>query len=235
VRISGLLKSSLIDYPGKVSAVVFTQGCNFRCGFCHNPSLVPITNNQSLVTNYQTDQEILEFFELRKGKLDGVVITGGEPTLQSDLYEFTKKIKALGYSVKLDTNGSNAEMLSNLLANKLINYVAMDIKNVPAKYKKTCSYPFSDEIKKSIELIMVSGVDYEFRTTVLSHYHQISDFEKIGEIIKGAKRYVIQGFRGENVLDKSLMGTKKFTKDELGDIKKVFEKYVEMVEIRDNL
>jgi len=234
MKISGLIKSSLIDYPGKVSAVIFTQGCNFRCGYCHNPSLIPITTNQLSITNYQSDQEVLKFLKLRKGKLDGVVITGGEPTLQADLYEFTKKVKRLGYLVKLDTNGSNPNLLSYLLTNKLINYVAMDIKNSPDKYQETCGYPFSLQIKKSIELIMKSGVDYEFRTTVLPRYHDTQDFEEIGKLLKGAKKYTLQGFRDEVLLDKALKGDKKFTSKELEKIAALLKKYIQEVLVRDN-
>lgn len=233
--ITGLIKSSLIDYPGKVSAVIFTQGCNFRCGFCHNPDLVPISEIPSSISQVPTEAEVLEFLESRKGKLDGVVITGGEPTLQKDLTEFITKLKGIGYLVKLDTNGSSPSVLKKLITKQLIDYVAMDIKNSPKKYQETCGYPFSKQIAESIKLIMGSDVDYEFRTTVLPHYHKMKDFEEIGKLLKGAKKYTVQGFRDENTLDESLKGAKKFTREELKEIRSVLEKYVEKVDIRDNL
>lgn len=233
--IAGLIRSSLIDYPGKVAVVVFTQGCNFSCGFCHNPDLVPISEEPNSKFQALNEKKLFEFLESRKGKLDGVVITGGEPTLQRGLVGFIKKVKKMGYLVKLDTNGSNSELLSNLITNKLIDYVAMDIKNSPDKYKKTCGHPFSEQIKKSIELIINSNVNYEFRTTVLPHYHETEDFKEIGKLLKGAKKYTIQGFRDENLLDKKLKGTKKFTRKELGEVQSILEKYIKIVEIRDNL
>lgn len=232
--IAGLVKSTLIDYPGKVSAVIFTQGCNFRCGFCHNPDLIPSSedsNNKSQIS----EGEVLDFLEKRVGKLDGVVITGGEPTLQPDLVDFTKKIKALGYCVKLDTNGSAPAILKSLITSHLVDYVAMDIKNSPDRYQETCGYPYSQQIQDSIKLIMDSGVDYEFRTTVLPPYHDDKSMEDLAKQIKGAKKYVIQNFRSEIVYDSKLKNAKSFAEKDLERFKKIAKKYISEVQIRKNI
>jgi len=245
--IAGLIKSSLIDYPGKVAAVVFTQGCNFRCGFCHNADLIPIFANTKSLTGSLPVQgetlrkkslpetEVLDFLKTRVGKLDGVVITGGEPTIQPDLVEFIKKIKKLGLLVKLDTNGSAPSVLSNLITEQLIDYIAMDVKNSPEKYQETCGFPFSDQIKESIRIIMDSGIDYEFRTTVLPAFHDKKSIKELAQLIKGARKYTLQGFRNGNVYDPDLKNAKSFTRAELLGFKKIAEKYVDEVQIRENI
>lgn len=229
MKIAGLVKSSLIDYPGKVAAVVFTQGCNFRCGFCHNPDLIPMDGGQRV-----GEDEFFEFLKGRMGKLDGVVVTGGEPTLQPDLAEFLNKIKKMGFNIKLDSNGSNPTVLRSLISDRLVDYVAMDIKGSPEEYQKICGYGNLEAIKKSIDLIMNSGVDYEFRTTTLPFFHKISDFREIGKLINGAKRYAIQGFRSEITLDKSLHSAKPFTHEDLEKISETVKPYVKEVLIREN-
>lgn len=233
MRIAGLVKSSLIDYPGKVAAVVFTQGCNFRCGFCHNAGLIrpEAPNPKSQIP----ELDVLEFLGSRVGKLDGVVITGGEPTIQPDLVEFIKKIKKLGFFVKLDTNGSSPSVISNLYTNNLVNYVAMDIKNSPKRYQETCGADYSEKINESVELITASGVDYEFRTTVLPAFHNKESMEELAKSIKGAKRYVVQNFRNGEVLNASLKGARSFTRVELNELKNIAEKYIDDVQIRENI
>lgn len=230
MKIAGLVRSSLIDYPGKVAAVVFTQGCNFRCGFCHNPDLIPISNQQLAIS----EDEVLDFLKTRVGKLDGVVITGGEPLVQPDIMDFIGKIKALGFAVKLDTNGSNPGKLSQLIDLKLIDYVAMDIKGTLAKYGQICGYLNTKVIQQSIEIIMRSGQPYEFRTTVLPAYHEKKDFIEIGKMIKGAKLYTIQGFRPQITLDPSLGSAKSFTEAGLSEFAKIISPYVEKVVIHPN-
>lgn len=233
MKIAGLIKSSLIDYPEKIAAVVFTQGCNFRCGFCHNPDLIssqfPVTSNQLF------EKDILDFLKTRVGQLDGVVITGGEPLIQPDIGGFIAKIKELGFAVKLDTNGSSPEKLAELVNSKLVDYIAMDIKGPLAKYQEICAYPNTKVIQNSIKIIMESGVDYEFRTTVLPHFHEATDFKEIGELIKGAKLYTIQGFRPQITLDKELEVAKSFSREELGQIADVIAPYVQKVIIHDNI
>lgn len=230
MKIAGLVRSSLIDYPGKVAAVVFTQGCNFRCGFCHNPDLIAIDNQQSIIS----EQEILDFLKTRVGKLDGVVITGGEPLIQPDIEEFIAKIKGLGFLIKLDTNGSSPDKLARLIDAGLVDYIAMDIKGPLVKYGQICSYLNTKVIQRSIQMIMKSGLPYEFRTTVLPAYHELGDFEDIGKLIKGAELYTIQGFRPENVLDTAASGTAVFQRNELEQIKNILTPYVEKIIIHEN-
>lgn len=228
MRLSGLVKSSLIDYPARVSCVVFTQGCNFRCGFCHNPDLIP--GGEGTLSEI----EFFEFLEQRKGKLDGVVVTGGEPTIQTDLPNFLARIKDHGFSIKLDTNGGNPDVLERLIKSELVDFVAMDIKGPLKKYSQICRFDAVNNIQKSIKIILDSGLPHEFRTTVLPAYHEVADFEKIGELIRGAQRYTVQGFRDDVVFDKSLVGSEKFGPDKLEQIAEIMKKYVSEVSIREN-
>lgn len=228
MKLAGLIKSSLIDYPGRISAVVFTQGCNFRCGFCHNPDLIP--GGQGNISEI----EFFDFLSKRAGKLEGVVITGGEPTIQADLPQFIARIREYGYSVKLDTNGSNPSLLNNLLTNQLIDYVAMDIKGPLENYSRISHFSDTSNIEISIEIIKKAGIPHEFRTTVLPAYHKVEDFEKIGKLLAGAQRYALQGFRDENVFDKTLVGGEKFMKHELEAMAGIMKRYVSDVVIREN-
>lgn len=228
MNISGLVKSSLIDYPGRIAAVVFAQGCNFRCGFCHNPDLIPGGKGEI------SEIQFFEFLTSRKGKLDGVVITGGEPTLQADLPFFITRIKEHDFSVKLDTNGSNPRMLKDLLDRELVDFVAMDIKGPLESYSRIAHFSETQNILQSIELIKRARIPHEFRTTVLPAFHKTEDFKKIGALIKGGQKYAIQGFRDENVFDKSLRGTPKFSDAELEEIEKIMSLYVPEIVIRKN-
>ena len=201
MRIAGIEKLSVQDYPNHISAIIFTQGCNLKCPFCHNSSLIPFDSN-----NLLNEEEILDFLNKRKGLLDGVTITGGEPTLQSDLKDFIKKLKNMGYDIKLDTNGLNYKVLKDLIDEKLVDYVAMDIKNSLDKYNKTSGVRdiVTGNILGSIDLLKHSDIDYEFRTTVINEHHTIEDIYKIIEII-GDSKYYLQNFRsGDSVVDKTL-------------------------------
>lgn len=230
MKIAGLIKTSLIDFPGNIAAVVFTQGCNFRCGFCHNPDLLDIQQPEAV-----SEENFFEFLKERQNILDGVVITGGEPTLQTDLIDFIKKIRELGFKVKLDTNGTNPKVLKSLIDLKLIDYVAMDIKGPLESYKKICGPVNLDSIKKSLEILQEGDVAYEFRTTVLPYYHSLEDFELIGQLVNGAPRYVVQGFRPEITYLKELSQEKPFTIRELQEIKNILKKHVKEVDIFDNM
>ena len=192
MKINGFQKLTLLDFPEKMACIVFTAGCNFRCPFCHNASLVTHINNDELYT----EQEILSFLEKRRGLLDGVCISGGEPLLQPDIEDFIKKIKAMGYAVKLDTNGSFPEKLIHLAESGLIDYVAMDIKNCKEKDALTAGNEALNigDIEKSVDFLLRGTVDYEFRTTVEDSLHTVEDIEKIADWIKGAKRYFLQNF-----------------------------------------
>ena len=225
MNIEGEKKVTLLDYPGKVACEIFTQGCNFECPFCQNSSLIPITN-----TGEFSEEEIFEYLNLRKNILDGVVITGGEPTVQKDLKAFIKKIKDLGLLVKLDTNGGNPKVLQELIDEKLVDYVAMDIKNIFNKYNITAGKKINlDNIKKSIEILKASKIDYEFRTTIIKEMHSLDDIVSICKLVGNAK-YYLQNFEdSENVIDHSLHG---FSREELLFIDKYLKDVFPNVEIR---
>ena len=192
--IAGLQKLTLLDFPGKVACTLFTRGCNFKCPFCHNASLVVRADEQKPYAN----AEILNFLKKRAGILDGVAITGGEPTLVSGLYDFIKEIKNLGYAVKLDTNGTRPEVIKRLVEDNLVDYVAMDIKNHPSKYAYTVGLPDSYDLSPIIEsknYLMEGHVDFEFRTTVAKPFHTEEDFYIIGEWLKGSEKYFLQQFK----------------------------------------
>lgn len=197
MKIAGLQKLTLLDFPERMACTVFTHGCNFRCPFCHNAPLV----TQKL-TDEISEDEFFSFLSSRKGILDGVCITGGEPTLQKDLPEFIGKIKAMGFLVKLDTNGYNPDMLRYLIENKLIDYVAMDIKNSKEKYSVTCGIDIDiARVCESVEILKDSDIAFEFRTTVVKQFHEEDDFLSISKWLKGESKYFLQQFReNENVI-----------------------------------
>jgi pyruvate formate lyase activating enzyme len=187
--IGGLQKMTLLDYAGKVACIVFTHGCNFRCPYCHNAPLV------KEAPECVSEEELFAFLKKRRGILDGVVVSGGEPTLQKDIIPFLEKIKALGYSVKLDTNGTDPAVLGEIVSLGLCDYVAMDIKNSREKYALAAGCEVDIKaVEKSVSLLLSGEVDYEFRTTVTRELHGEEDMRGIGEWIKGAKRYFLQTF-----------------------------------------
>jgi pyruvate formate lyase activating enzyme len=191
MRIGGIQTFSLIDFPGKMAAVLFTQGCTFRCHYCHNPSLVL----PSLMTPCHEESEVLSFLEKRKGKLEGIVISGGEPTLQEDLVSFIEKVRGMGFLVKLDTSGVNPLVLETLIQKKMVDYVAMDIKAPLEKYPLIVGREVDTKaIQKSISLLLTSGVPYEFRTTLVLSLISEEDVIEIAKMISGASLYVLQRF-----------------------------------------
>lgn len=226
MKISGLQKLTLLDFPGKMACTVFTYGCNFRCPFCHNAMLVTKENSDSI-----SEEEFFTFLKKRQGILDGVCISGGEPTLQKDLAEFIKKIKAMGYAVKLDTNGSNPDILINLISENLIDYVAMDIKNSPEKYSITCGCDVNvDKIKESISIIIESGINHEFRTTTVREYHSAEDFEAIAQWLKGDSKYFLQHFEDSgNLIGENLS---PLSKDEMTAFAESMRSKLSNVDIR---
>ena len=194
--ISGLQKLTLLDYPGKTAAIIFTYGCNFRCPFCHNALLVT-----EKLQDVIPEEEVFSFLEKRKGILDAVCITGGEPTLQKDLREFILKVRALGYCVKLDTNGTNPELLDELLTEGLLDYVAMDIKNSPARYDEATGVKTDmDKITESISLIKEKAPDYEFRTTITKELHSEKDISDIAGLVGKGSKYFLQQFKDSGSL-----------------------------------
>lgn len=231
IEIGGLQKSTLLDYPGHVACTVFLIGCNFRCPFCYSGELVlpEKIKKQPRIS----EKDFFDFLEERKGLLEGVVICGGEPTIHRELPEFIRKIKDLGYLVKLDTNGSNPEMLKRLIDKKLIDYAAMDIKQAQ-KYEAAAGVKVDlNKIKKSVELIKNSGVDYEFRTTVVPTVHAKEDIIEIAKWIGPAKKYYLQNFRAEKTIDPNFEKIKPYSKDFLISIQKETSPYFEICEVRD--
>ncbi|MBR6602638.1 MAG: anaerobic ribonucleoside-triphosphate reductase activating protein [Clostridia bacterium] len=225
--IKGLQKLTLLDYPGHLACTVFTGGCNFRCPFCHNASLVTGKNEEDY-----TEDEIFEFLGKRQGTLEGVAITGGEPLLQSDIVEFIKRVKNMGFKVKLDTNGSFPEKLKEIVSAGLVDYVAVDIKNSLNKYSETVGRLGYDteRVCESIEFLMNSDVDYEFRTTVVSELHTAEDIEKIGKQIAGAKRWYLQNFVDSGDLICAEMHG--ISKDLMKQYIEIAKKYVPTAELR---
>jgi len=194
MKIAALHKTSLIDFPGLISAVVFTQGCNLRCGYCHNPHLL----DYSVDKKYLPESEVLSYLKIRQSLIEGVVVTGGEPTLQPDLMQFIAKVKHLGYRIKLDTNGTQSKVLEKLIKSQLLNFVALDVKAPPGLYNKICGMPVDlKAITTSIKLLQESGIDYEFRTT-LSPELGIPELTEILTWIDDSRHWVLQKCRSVN-------------------------------------
>ena len=228
MNISGIQKLTLLDFPGKLACTVFTSGCNFRCPFCHNASLV-----LPGMSDHIDEQEVFSFLKKREGILEGVCITGGEPCLQPDLETFIRKVRDIGFAVKLDTNGSFPEKLSSLLEKGLLDYVEMDIKTSKERYPEVCGVQnerLFENVQKSVEILKSSSVPHEFRTTTARELQTKEDFEKIGRWLSGEKRYFIQQYEasGELVGDEMT----PYEKEELTEFAKVMKNFVENVEIR---
>ncbi len=223
--IGGLQRFSLIDYPGELCAVVFTIGCNFRCPYCHNPELVNATAAQVATP------KLLDFLSQRKGKLTAVTITGGEPTLQSDLKEFLIELKKLGYKTKLDTNGTKPDVIGDLIEAGAVDYIAMDVKAPLEKYPQIVNVPCDTaKIQQSIQTIKKSDLDYEFRTTLVRELLSLQDVENIATMLAPAKAYCLQRFTATKTLDPTYMNATTFTPDELNtlkhDLSDLFERLV---------
>lgn len=251
--IGGLEKLSLIDYPGYLSAVVFVKGCNFGCKFCYNPMLVlpygkikDIERGREEGHSHQVKEEdyplfdegdLFQFLEKRVGKLEAVVITGGEPTIYDDLPQFIKKIKKLGFLVKLDTNGTNPEMLERLTdgeLGELVDYIAMDLKADRENYEKVVGVKVDfGKIAKSVKIIMEGGLPYEFRTTCVPGFLDVSMLENMGEIISGADKWYLQKFKSDTgLVDKNLMNQEPFSDEEMKKFAQIGKKYVKDCQVR---
>jgi len=229
MKIGGLQKVSLIDYPGKISAIVFTQGCNFRCPYCHNPELV----DHELYQPCLPEKDILGFLATRQGKLDAVTITGGEPTLQEDLIPFIQKIHNLGFAVKLDSNGSQPDVLASLIQKKLLDFIALDVKAPAEKYQSVVQAPVVvDFIRESIRLVLKAKMPHEFRTTVVASGLAPKDILAIGREIDGAKRYALQKFQPARTLNEKYIEEKTYSDEEFLKIKKQLEKHIPLIIIR---
>jgi pyruvate formate lyase activating enzyme len=229
MNIGGLQKVSLIDFPGKISAIVFLQGCNFRCPYCHNPELV----NEKLYGPCIEEEAVLTFLEKRIGKLDAVSITGGEPTLQEGLPEFIRKVRDLGFLIKLDTNGSHSAMLRLLMEENLLDYIAMDIKGPLHRYDKVCRVNVDkEEISNSIRIILGASVDYEFRTTLVQDLLTEEDILAMGDLVRGARLFVLQNFVPSKTLDERYLSRKPLSPADLDLIKNELSSCVRRVAIR---
>lgn len=248
--IGGLQKFSLIDYPHKISAVIFTTGCNFRCPYCHNPELV----NPKLYPERITEEEVFNFLKNRKEKLDAVVITGGEPTLHKDLYQFISKLKSMGFLIKLDTNGTSPRILNKLINDNLLDYLAMDIKGSLDKYEEIVGTKVNlEKINESINIILNlnkrnktkdvldkeidyksidARIKYEFRTTVLPKFHNEDEIHKIGKLVNGAKLFILQKFYPSKTLDLKFLKESQFSDDQMLKFKEILENYVQKCLIR---
>ncbi len=227
MKIHGLQKLTLLDYPKKTACTVFLGGCNFRCPFCHNKELVLGDFPPAI-----SEDEILKFLKKRIGILDGVCITGGEPLLHDDIEDFIKKIRDIGYLVKLDTNGSKPELLKHLINSGLIDYVAMDIKNSPNMYAETIGIDNFDlsPIEKSVEILKSADINYEFRTTIVSEFHTSESIKELSEWIHGSKRYFLQNFIDSGNLIRP--GLNPVSEDELKVFCEIAKKYVEHSMVR---
>jgi len=232
MKIMGLQKLTLLDYPGKTAAIIFIGGCKFDCPFCHNAELIPFPAAGAI-----THGEVFAFLEKRKDVLEGVCITGGEPLLSSGLFDFIKSIKKLGYAVKLDTNGTYPDKLDELFKANLIDYVAMDIKNSPQKYAVTAGVKKLELklIEKSVQIIRAAGtnhgIDYEFRTTLVKELHTFDDLIKIGKWLTGAKKFVLQTFRDNDTV--RFKNLNAFSKAETEKAAEMLKEYINCVEIRE--
>lgn len=228
MEIHGLQKTTLLDYPGHLAATVFTGGCNFRCPYCHNSELVLSPANVENIS----PEDIFSFLEKRIGVLEGLCITGGEPTLQHDLTDFIRRVKSMGFLVKLDTNGYIPAVVQMLLADGLIDYIAMDIKHAPSKYADICH--ISDftiaPIAESVHLILSSSIPYEFRTTVVKELHHPEDFMEIAHFIYGAKAYYLQAYQDSDRV--MFPGYHSYTKKELEVFQSFLRSSIPVVEIR---
>ncbi|MBN2283439.1 MAG: anaerobic ribonucleoside-triphosphate reductase activating protein [Deltaproteobacteria bacterium] len=229
MEIAALQKFSLIDFPGKICAVLFTRRCNFRCPYCHNPELVL----PELFGDLVPVPDVLSFLDRRRNKLDALSVTGGEPTLQGDIVDFIKEIKSMGYIIKIDTNGSRPAVIAELIDKGLIDFLSMDVKAPLAKYESVARVKVTKaDIRKSIETVMASGIDYEFRTTVVRSLLTRRDLLSIGRLVSGARRLVLQKFIPSKTVDPSFMHEESLSSDELQVIGKKLEHWVEQVHIR---
>jgi len=234
IHIKGVQKSSLIDYPGKLSSVVFLNKCNFNCPFCHNPELV----NDSGEFPDITLEEFSEYLDSRSKWIEAVCITGGEPTLHEGLIDLMKLIKSKGMLVKLDSNGTNPQVLRKVLEEKCVDYIAMDIKNSLDKYEETTHRKvvlknIQESIKIIIDATNAGLIQSEFRSTILPKLHDVKDLEKMAELVHGAKKFILQQFKTEEALvDMNFREEKAYMLPEMEEFKKIFEKHCEIIEVR---
>ena len=232
MQISWIQKTTLLDYPDKVATIIFTLWCNFRCHYCHNFEFVLPEKTKKFLNDLITENAFFNFLEQRKWFLDGVVISGWEPTLQKDLYEFVKKIKEMWFLVKLDTNGRDPKLIRKMIDEKMLDYVAMDIKNPIEKYDRIVNANFNkDDILETIAILLEEKIDYEFRTTVVKWVHSEQEIEDMAKLISWAEKYYLQNYQNKNILN-DFFEWESFSLEELRTLKKIAEKHVEKCNIR---
>ncbi len=227
MNIQGFQKLTLLDFPGRTACTVFTGGCNLRCPFCHNVPLVLAPEEEPF-----PEEEIFQYLEKRRGVLDGVAVTGGEPLLQKDIAAFLRRVRAMGFLTKLDTNGFFPETLEALLAEGLADYVAMDVKNSREKYARTCGRQQVDlaKVDRSLALLKDSGVDYELRTTVVEGFHTTEDIERICRWIAGTKRYYLQAFKDSGILQEG--SSRPLPEETMLAMQEIGRRYIPVCELR---
>ena len=228
MHIAAIQKTTLLDFPGKIACTVFLPGCNLRCPFCHNSGLVL---PEEISPEYISIQSLLEFLKKRRGILDGVCITGGEPTIHKDLPQLISQIRNLGFAIKLDTNGTSPQVLQELIDRKLIDYAAMDIKNAPDQYQDICGgMDVIAQVHQSVQILMTGAVDFEFRTTVCHPYHTVQSMEAIGRWLQGEEKYFLQGF----VDSGHLIGqnSSAFTDKEMKEILETVKQFIPHTQLR---
>jgi pyruvate formate lyase activating enzyme len=235
MRISGIQKSTTIDYPGKIACVVFTMWCNFRCPFCHNPESVLPDQMKLIQNDLIPDQAVFNFLDTRRWKLDWVSICGGEPTLQPDLYDFAQKVKEMWFLVKLDTNGHDAKIVQEMIEGGVLDYVAVDIKQSLDKYDIAVwlhqNQDFFDNYDKLKHILIDGNIDFEYRTTVIKWMHTLEDIENMAKYIQWAKNYYLQNYVWGNTLDPDF-GWESFSDDELKEMCKIAWQYIQNCGIR---
>lgn len=231
--ISAIQKFTMLDYPDHTAAIVFTPGCNMRCKFCHNKEFVLPKEVEKIAGSFVDEEAVLQFLETRKGLLDGVVISGGEPTLQKDLCFFIEKVRAKGFLVKLDTNGHQPDIIKELAEAGLLDYIAMDVKTLPEKYEELVGEgDYVTTIPRSIEIIKKSGIAYEFRTTMIKEVHTQEIIEEMTNLLAGSEKYYMQTFRSQNTLDPVFEKCHPFEPSEMREICQKFARVIDDVGVR---
>jgi pyruvate formate lyase activating enzyme len=229
---SGIQQFTMLDFPDTIACILFIPGCNFRCGYCHNPEFVLPEQLIKIKDSFITEESAFNFLKQRLGKLEGVVFSGGEPTIMPDLVDCITKVKALGFKVKLDSNGNKPEVIQELLQKKLLDYIAMDIKTSLAQYKSLVgNLADTVALQKSIDLIKSSGIPYEFRTTLTKETHTPEILKAMIPLLSGSKKYTLQHFRPEITLDPAFASNHDFTATEMEEIKNIFAPHVEKIVI----
>ena len=233
MKLSAIQRFTMLDYPDKVACIAFTPGCNMRCGFCHNPEFVLPEKIAELQGNFISSETFFNFLEKRQGLLEGVVVSGGEPTIWRDLPDFFRKIKGKGFLTKLDTNGNHPVMIEKLLAEKLVDYVAMDVKTSLSEYPKLVGDGVKPEnIQKSIDILKASGIPYEFRTTLIQEAHPEEVLRDMEELLSGAERYYLQTFRPGHTLNPVFAAYHPFSAEEMQSMVERFSGVAEEVALR---